>query len=147
MQQAFGTVIIVVVILGAVIALVTAFGMGRLYDEIGHGGLSLNDGTDRPEREPASGAVAAQLREDEIRQLLEARNAVRVGRGKAPLDVQAEMAALTRKQPDVDPELYEEVRVLVEMRNRRRVRKGESPLDVEAEIQRQLRDVMRPPPS
>jgi hypothetical protein len=145
MQQAFGTVIIVVVILGAVIALVTGFGMGRLYDEIGHGGLSLNDGTDRPAREPATGAVAAQLREDEIRQLLEARNAVRVSRGKPPLDVQAEMAALTQKQPDVDPELYEEVRVLVEMRNRRRVRKGEAPLDVEAEIQRQLRDVMRPP--
>ena len=69
---------------------------------------------------------------------------MRIGRGKAPLDVEAELAALERPKPKVDPELYEEVRVLVEMRNRRRVRKGEAPLDVEAEIERQLRDVMPP---
>jgi hypothetical protein len=147
MQQAFGTVIIVVVILGAIIAVVSAVGMGRLYDEIGHGGLSLNDGLDRPAREPTSGAEASRLRDDEIRQLLEARNAVRIARGKAPLDVQAEMAALARPKLDIDPELYEEVRVLVEMRNRRRVGKGQAPLDVDAEIERQLRDVMPPPAS
>lgn len=144
MQHAFGTVIVVVVIIGVIVAVVTAIGMGGLYDQIGRGMFSLDKGEGR---EPASDAEAAAVRDDEIRQLLEARNAVRASRGKEPLDVQAEMAALARPKPDVDPELYEEVRVLVEMRNRRRMRKGEPPLDVEAEIERQLRDVMQPPGS
>jgi hypothetical protein len=144
MQQAFGTVIIVVVILGAIFAVATAVGMSGLYEQIGRGMFSLDKGGGA---EPHSDAEAAQVRDDEIRQLLEARNAVRVGRGKAPIDVDAEIAALSQPKADVDPELYEEVRVLVEMRNRRRVRKGEPPLDVEAEIERQLRDVMQPPGS
>src|ERR671923_130703 len=107
MQQAFGTVIIVVVILGVIFAIVSALGMGRLYDQIGKGALSLDRGG---ETEPTSQAEAAQVRDDEIRQLLEARNAVRIGRGKAPLDVEAELAALARPKLKVDPELYEEVR-------------------------------------
>jgi hypothetical protein len=140
MQDAFGTIIFIVVIVGMIVAVATALGMGRLYDQIGSGGLSLRDGTDRPLGEGTS-AVAAQVRDEEIRQLLQARSNVRVKRGRKPLDIDAEMAAI--KPPSVDAELLEEVRVLVEMRNRRRVRSGKEPLDVDAEIERQLRDLTR----
>jgi hypothetical protein len=138
-QEAFGTVIVVVVILGAVCAALSVVGLGRAYDQIGHGGLSLYDGTDRPVREPAAGAEAAGIRDQEIRQLLEARNAVRASRGRPQLDVDKEMATLTH--PQADPEIVDEVRVLVELRNRRLVRQGKPPLDVQAEIDRQLREL------
>ncbi len=140
MQEAFGTVIVVVVIVGVVCAAVSMVGLGRAYDQIGHGGLSLYDGTDRGPRQTTTGAEAASVRDEEIRQLLQARNAVRAGRGRPPLDVEKEIAALSR--PKVDPEILEEVRVLVEMRNRRLVRQGKAPLDVQSEIDRQLEELM-----
>ncbi len=73
--------------------------------------------------------------------MLEAKSARREARGEAPLDVDAEMAALT------PPAARRPTR-----RCARRsasswshatsagVRQGEEPLDVEAEIERQLRD-------
>jgi hypothetical protein len=65
-----------------------------------------------------------------------------VARGLAPLDVEAEIAALTQPTPaPADAELREEVRQLVIARNERRMRKGQEPLDVEAEVERQLRDL------
>ena len=76
------------------------------------------------------------VRDDEIRQMLEARNERRVRRGQEPLDVEAELARLSR--PAIDPALAAEVRQLVQARNARRVRRGEEPLDVEAEVQRAL---------
>jgi hypothetical protein len=137
-QDAFGIVLVVVVVFAAIVAIVTFVGTGRAYDQIGRGGLSLGDGTDRPAREPAP-AMAAGERDAEIRQMLEARNARRVRRGEEPVDIDAEMAALTR--PTADPGLAVEVRQLVEARNARRVRRGEEPLDVEAEVARRLRDL------
>jgi hypothetical protein len=79
------------------------------------------------------------VREEEIRQMLEARNARRSARGEDPLDIDAELRALTA--PAADPELREEVRTLVEARNARRTARGEEPLDVEAEVDRQLREL------
>ena len=76
----------------------------------------------------------------EIRQLLEAKSARREARGEPPLDVDAEVAALTQPQGQ-DEALRDEVRQLVIARNERRVRRGEEPLDVEAEVDRQLRDL------
>jgi hypothetical protein len=137
-QDAFGIVLVVVVALAALVAIVTFLGSGRAYDQIGRGGMSLGDGSDRPAREPPP-AVAAGERTAEIRQMLEARNARRIRRGDAPIDVDAELAALTR--PAVDPGLATEIRQLVEARNARRIRRGEEPLDVEAEVARRLRDV------
>jgi hypothetical protein len=137
-QDAFGIVLVVVVVLAALVAIVTFVGSGRAYDQIGRGGLSLGDGADRPAREPPA-AIAAGERTTEIRQMLEARNARRIRRGEPPLDVDAELAALTR--PAVDPALAVEIRQLVEARNARRIRRGEEPLDVEAEVARRLRDV------
>jgi hypothetical protein len=137
-QDAFGIVLFVVVGIAVVVAIATFLGVGRLYDQIGRGGLSLRDGSDRPGREPAPAAAAGE-RDAEIRQMLEARNERRRRRGEDALDVDAELAALTR--PAVDPGLVAEIRELVEARNARRARHGEPPLDVEAEVQRQLRDL------
>jgi hypothetical protein len=142
MQEAFGIVLFVVVGIGVVVAIVTLFTRGRLYDDIGRGGMSI--GEDRDTRPRASGAPApvnAAERDDEIRQMLEARNARRAAKGEATVDVEEELRSLTRPPPATDPEIAEEVRQLVEARNARRVARGQEPLDVEAEIERQLRDL------
>ena len=60
-------------------------------------------------------------------------------RGEAPLDIDAEMAALASTAPAVDPGLRAEVRELVVAHNARRARRGEEPLDVESEVDRRLR--------
>jgi hypothetical protein len=87
-----------------------------------------------------SGPDSAEARE-EIRQMLEAKSARRQARGEQPLDVDAELAALTSSTLGGDHELREEVRQLVIARNERRMRQGKEPLDVEAEIERQLRSL------
>jgi hypothetical protein len=137
-EAAFGTVLVVVVIVAGLVAIALTLTSGRLYDRIGRGGLSLRDGADRPAAEPPP-AVASAQREEEIRQLLEARNARRVRQGKPPLDVEAEAARLLT--PVADPGLEAEVRQLVVARNERRARQGKPPLDVEAEVRRQLADL------
>ena len=73
--------------------------------------------------------------------MLEAKSARREARGEEPLDVDAEVAALTAGSAENDPALREEVRQLVIARNERRQRQGKEPLDVEAEIERQLRSL------
>ena len=123
MEDAFGIVLIVVVAVAALIAVGTLATSGKSYDEIGRGGLSLRDGDDPP-----------AAREAEIRQMLDA---LRRRRGRAPLDVEAEMRALTR--PGTDPGIEAEIRDLVHARNARRARRGEPPLDVEAEVAREIR--------
>jgi hypothetical protein len=136
MQDAFGIVIFAVVIGAAIVAVITLFGRSKAYEQIGRGGLSLNED---PMPKAPSGAVAARERDDEIRQMLDARNERRVRRGEAPLDVDAELARLTA--PAVDPGLQDEVRQLVIARNERRERRGQPPLDVEEEVARQLREL------
>jgi hypothetical protein len=137
MEDAFGTVLFVVVIFGVIIAAATLATSGKAYDQIGKGGLSLGDGTDRPAGQPTDAASLA-IRDDEIRQMLQARNERRVRKGQEPVDIDAELAALTRTR--VDPALLAEVRELVESRNRRRIRQGKDPLDVDAEVARQLEE-------
>jgi hypothetical protein len=142
MQDAFGIVIFVVVGIGVVIAIVSLFGRGRLYDDIGRGGLSIGEDRDmRPRGGGQPAPVSAAERDDEIRQMLAARNSRRVARGEPAVDVEAELAELTRPAVASDPEILEEVRTLVQARNARRVARGLEPLDVEAEITRQLRDL------
>ncbi|MGZ4268856.1 MAG: hypothetical protein ACXVSX_06555 [Solirubrobacteraceae bacterium] len=139
MQAAFGIVLVCVVIVAALAALAGWLAQGdSAYDQIGRGGLSLRDGADAPVREDPP-AVAAAVRDEEIRQMLEARNARRARQGRAPLDVDAELRALERPAPD--PALAAEVRQLVLARSARRVRQGKEPLDVEAEVARRLRDL------
>ena len=138
MQDAFGIVLVVVVVLAAIVAIATLVGSRGAYDQIGRGGMSLRDGSDRPVGE-GTPAMAAAERSEEIRQMLEARNARRLRQGREPLDVEAEMAALAR--PAIDPGLAREVRDLVIARNARRARQGKEPLDVDAEVERRLRDL------
>ena len=126
MEGAFAIVLFVVVGVAAVAAVWALATSGGSYDQIGGGRLTLDRKATPAEREA------------EIRQMLEARNSRRAARGEAPLDVDAELRALTAQ---ADPELREEVRTLVEARNARRVARGQEPLDVEAEIDRQLREL------
>lgn len=141
MEEAFGIVIFAVVIGASIVAVITFLGVGKVYDQIGRGGLSLNEDDDgRPrERAGASGPVNTAERDAEIRQMLAAKNARRVRRGEAPLDVESELQRLTA--PSVDAALREEIRQLVVARNARRERRGEAPLDVDAEVERQVREL------
>ncbi|HEX3293129.1 MAG TPA: hypothetical protein VHR38_05280, partial [Solirubrobacterales bacterium] len=78
MQDAFGIVIFVVVILAALAAVATFVGRSGLYDQIGRGGLSIGDEREvRPAAAPMT-AAGLQERDEEIRQLLEASNERRI---------------------------------------------------------------------
>ena len=136
MEEAFGYVIFGVVVVGVVVALVSLAFTGKVYEQIGRGGLSLNE--DGPPRPEPGGAVYNRERDDEIRQMLVAKNARRSARGEAEQDVETELAELTR--PVMDAALLQEIRDMVVARNRRRVAKGREPLDVESEVERQVRD-------
>src|SRR4051812_24357017 len=74
MQDALGFVIFGVVIVAAVVAVLTLRVTGKTYDQIGRGGMSLRDGSDRAPGGDPSGAVALRERDGEIRQMLEGRN-------------------------------------------------------------------------
>jgi hypothetical protein len=138
-MDAFGIVVIAVGIVAGIAAILSYIGSGNLYKSIGKGQFALD--TDPPKGpKPGSPAALAEQAE-EVRQMIQARSDRGVARGEAPLDVDAEVAALLRPQPNDDPELREEVRQLVIARNERRMRRGEEPLEVEAEVDRQLRDL------
>jgi hypothetical protein len=143
MQEAFAIVLFVVVGVGVIAAIVSLFTRGRLYDDIGRGGMSIGEDRDTlPRAREAPPPVDPAERDDEIRQMLEARNARRAARGEETVDVEEELQALTHAQAAADdPEIVEEVRALVHARNARRIARGEEPLDVEAEVARQLRDL------
>ncbi len=105
-------------------------GSSSPYDEIGRGGLS-------PDSD--AGIADAATREEEVSQMMRARNERRERRGEEPLDLDAELARL-RGHPH-DPELMAELRQLAEARNARRARRGEEPLDIDAEVERILREL------
>jgi hypothetical protein len=138
-DSGLAVVVIVVSILGMIGAVVAFVGSGKLYDQVGKGDFALDrePGQSGP---PAGSAAARAEAEAEIRQLVEAKSARREARGEPPLDVDAEVAALTRPRGE-DAALRDEVRQLVIARNERRIRRGEEPLEVEAEVDRQLRDI------
>jgi hypothetical protein len=127
----FGTIIIVVSVVAVLVAAVSYWGSGRVYGSIGDSDLVMR-------RETAASAPDSAEAREEIRQMLEAKSARRQARGEAPLDVDAELAALSGPG-GADPGLRDEVRQLVIARNERRLRQGKEPLDVEAEVERQLR--------
>jgi hypothetical protein len=144
-QSAFPIVVFGAVALSIVMSLVFLFTRGSLYDHIGEGGLV-------PDREPAGGLAGAEPgspaaraeREQEIRQLLSARNQRLVGRGQPALDIDAEVARLLDAPSSASQEeaaLSEEVRQLVIARNERRVRQGLEPVDVDAEVRRTLAEL------
>jgi hypothetical protein len=124
-QHALGIVVFAVVALALLAAIAGFLARSRVYDEIGKGGFHHDD--DRPARSPAADA------DEEIRQMMAARNERRARRGEAPLDVAAEVARLS-----ADPGLEAEVRAHVIASNERRARRGQPPLDVDAEVARRL---------
>ena len=133
MQGAFGTVVLVVCgvgVAGAVIALLLG---RRTWEDYGRNHLLM----ERSPPAPAGGAAADLAeRDEEIRQMLEARNARRRRRGEPELDVAQYLGPATA--PAVDDDLRAEIRDLVVARNHRRARQGKPPLDVETEIERQI---------
>jgi hypothetical protein len=133
-HDVFGTVVWVVCGLGLLFALAALIRSGKTWDELGKNRLLMDAD---PSSAPKAGSAAALLeRDDEIRQLLEARNARRRRRGEEPIDVEQELRRLTG--PAIDDELRGEIRDLVIARNHRRARAGKPPLDVEAEIEREI---------
>jgi hypothetical protein len=139
-MDAFGITVIVVAIVAGIAAIVSYIGSGDVYKSIGKGTFALDGDDESRPRKPGSQAALAEQAE-EVRQMIQARSDRREARGEAPLDVDAEVAALLRPAPSEDADLREEVRQLVIARNERRIRNGQEPLDVEAEVERQLRDL------
>jgi hypothetical protein len=131
----FGTILIVVSIVAALVAAGSYWGSGRIYSGLGReGGLDMR-------RDPPAAAEGSAEAREEIRQMLEAKSSRRQGRGQEPLDVDAELASLTRGPAYRDDALRDDVRQLGIARNERRSRRGQEPLDVEAEVERQLRSL------
>jgi hypothetical protein len=133
---------IAVVAVAVIIVFAQLLTSSGAYEQIGRGGLATE--------EDAPAAGSGDERDDEIRQMLVARNARRVRQGRPALDVEVELARLTRASPAgatsgsgdaVDAELEQEIRDLVIARNARRMRRGQDPLEVEPEVQRQLREL------
>jgi hypothetical protein len=131
---ALGTLIWVVLIVAAVIALAAMASSGKTWEEHGKDRLLMDHDRSAGSR-PDSGGTA-QERDEEIRQMLEAKNARRIRRGEEPVDVEQELRRLVK--PDIDPELRKEIRDLVVARNYRRTRAGKPPLDVDAEVEREI---------
>lgn len=134
MHGSLGTLVWVVLIVAAVVALAAMVSSGKTWEEHGRDHLLMDRDTTTGPRSEAHGS--AQERDEEIRQMLEAKNARRIRRGEEPINVEQELRRLTK--PQIDPELRKEIRDLVVARNYRRSRAGKPPLDVEAEIEREI---------
>ncbi len=145
-----GDVILIVVLVAIPVAAIAFIAnAGNAFKQIGKGGLSVEFDSDNPRGMRDSGAEGegSGVREDELRQMLQAKAYRQSARGEEPLDVDAELDRLLTEQSGTaapasdDPALREEVRQLVQARNERRARQGKEPLDVEAEVDRQLREL------
>jgi len=139
-----GAIFILIVLVALPIgAIVFATGAGNALKEIGKGDFAIEQ--EPPPRPGSAPTLSGPVREEEIRQMVQARSDRGVDRGEKPRDVDAEVAELlASERPSnlgADPALREEVRGLVIARNERRERQGKKPLDVEAEIDRQLAEL------
>jgi hypothetical protein len=141
-----GTVLIIVVLIALPVgAIVFATGAGGALKQIGKGPLAMEQ--DFPQSSGDSiHAVSAEVRQEEIRQMIQARSDRGVAKGRQALDVDAEVERLLASEPGApalggDRALREEVRQLVVARNERRQRQGKEPLDVDREIDRQLSEL------
>ena len=141
-----GTVLIIVVLVALPLgAIVFALGAGNALQKIGKGQFALEQDFPQSSQGPVH-AVSAEVREEEIRQMVQARSDRGVAKGRKELDVEAEVEKLLSADsggPALggDRALREEIRQLVVARNERRERQGKKPLDVEREIERQLREL------
>jgi hypothetical protein len=142
-----GDVILIVIIVVPPVALLTfIFGAGNALNQIGKGQFAVQFEDDLPKRISDSDSEgSSEVREAEIRQLLEAKAYRQRSRGEDPVDIEDELGKLLEQQAPSklgsDKQLLEEVRQIVIARNERRARQGKEPLDVDAEIERPLRDL------
>jgi hypothetical protein len=140
-----GTILILVVLVALPLgAIVFATGAGGALKQIGKGQFAMEEDFPQSSQGPVH-AFSAEVREEEIRQMIQARSDRGVARGKQALDVDAEVEKLLADAPaptlGADRALRDEVRQLVIARNERRQRQGKKALDVEKEIERQLREL------
>ena len=144
-----GEVLLIIVFAAIPVAAAAFVGVGTVYRQIGRGLVLDEDDLDgRGVRNTglrdSMSEGSPRVREDEIRQLLEAKAYRQHRRGEDPLDVGAELSRLMSAEQGtgrVDAELETEVRQLVIARNERRLRRGEEALDIETEVKRQLREL------
>jgi hypothetical protein len=142
-----GTVLILVVLVALPLGAVAfAMGAGNALKQIGKGDFAIEQ--EMPQRSGSGSppVVSTAVREEEIRQMVEARSYRRVARGEEALDVDSEVEKLLEPASGSgalahDEGLREEVRQLVVARNERRKRQGKEALDVEKEIERQLSEL------
>jgi hypothetical protein len=140
-----GEVLILIGVLVVPIAALAFVTVGPLLRQLGKGKFAMQ--MDRPPPSaggPIGGPASDEVREAEIRQMLEAKAYRQAERGESPLDVDDEYRKLTEDRPATlssDPALVAEIRQLAVARNERRERQGKEPLDIEAEVERQLRDL------
>ncbi|HSD24144.1 MAG TPA: hypothetical protein VLB79_07435 [Solirubrobacterales bacterium] len=141
-----GMILVLVVLVALPLgALIFAMGAGNALQKIGKGDFALEQ--DFPQSsEGTLYSVSPEVREEEIRQMVQARSDRGVAKGRDALDVDAEVQKLLASDapgPSLgeDRALREEIRQLVVARNERRQRQGKEPLDVEREIERQLREL------
>jgi hypothetical protein len=140
-----GDVFLIAVIVAVPFALLSfVLGARGALGQIGKGPLSIEQ--EIPQNTGGTLAPASSdVREAEVRQMVEAKAYRQEARGEAPLDIEAEVRRLLDDRPGPslggDADLREEVRQLVVARNERRARKGEEPLDVDTEVERQLREL------
>jgi hypothetical protein len=130
-------VLILLCVVVVPIAAVAFARSGKGYSEIGKGRFSVDFGDEGPAD-----------RDEEVRQLVEAKAYRQARRGEDPLDVDSEIDRLLggegvdpAPETQSDPEMAairDEIRQIVIANNERRVRRGEDPLDVEAEVDRRL---------
>lgn len=142
-----GTVLILVVLVALPLGAVAfAMGAGNALKQIGKGDFAIEQEMPQRGGPGPMPVVSAAVREEEIRQMVEARSYRRVARGETALDVDAEVEELLKPEARSgafahDEGLRDEVRQLVVARNERRKRQGKGALNVEEEIERQLSEL------
>jgi hypothetical protein len=141
-----GYVLTLITLIALPIALLAFARTGPLWQSVGKGRFAIEQEIPPPSAiSRPDPPVDRRLQETEARQMIAAKSYRRQQRGEAPLDVEAEVAALLDSPgaagPQIDEKLRAEVRQLVVARNERRMRRGEEPLDVETEMERQLADL------
>ncbi|WP_026912878.1 hypothetical protein [Patulibacter minatonensis] len=139
MDSVFGIVIFSVVGISGVIAIGTfIFGGAPPHSTIGGNAFvpSVND----------PGVETPDMREDDVRQMLEARNRRRIARGESPQDIDAELRDLLSApaEPVDDAEVRAEVEAMVAARHARRRRRGRPEGDFAAEVEELLGRISRP---
>lgn len=156
---AFSLVLLLLIAIVVPVAAIAFARSGKVWDELGKGtfAIDLDEG-------------AEEDRDDEVRQMVEARAWRRETRGENPGDVEAEIERLLAldpaepveacgagiREPDGSKggdtpgpapaeddlgQIREEIRQVVVANNERRERRGEKPLEVEAEVERRVREL------